>query len=408
MRRRVLFFVILSLLTVNTFAEYSDFYYDWARFFYPSMDDNAGMTLFPSLFIPLGGKNEGMGTAFTAVANDISFIESNPAGSSLLPKTELAFLHHSWIMDSNLEGVTYVTRLDDLGLAAAGKFLYVPFNEKDGWGRAGGKGYYLELIATLNASYNLFKSYYFNGLSVGANVKVAYMGVPESVYADQSYLTVMADVGVLTRFNLLKFYNADDKNFSIGATFRNVSPLPSDDPLPTLASFGLAYSPLRPLLLAVDFNLPVSFNPNIPAEKYYFAAGFTLAFSPFLSLQGGVKLKSSNPMVTLGATLDLDTVTFMVNYNLDLSSTMDPLDKFSLSAKFNLGDMGRSTKQQEIEKLYLTGIELYSNDRLEEAIATWEKVLELDPEHTPARHYLQVARDALNLKKEIQGTSLLE
>jgi hypothetical protein len=197
------------------------------------MDDNSGLTLFPSLFIPLGGKNEGMGTAFTAVANDISFIESNPAGSSLLPKTELAFLHHSWIMDSNIEGVTYVTRLDNLGLAAAGKFLYVPFNEKDGWGQAGGKGYYIEAIVTANLSYNLFKSYYFDGLALGINVKGAYMGIPESIYPDQSYITAMVDVGILTRFNLFKFYNANDKNFSIGATFKNFSPIPSDDPLPT-------------------------------------------------------------------------------------------------------------------------------------------------------------------------------
>ncbi len=408
MWRRGVFFIIFLFSAFYLRAEYSDFYNQWAAFFYPNMDDNTGMTLFPSLFIPLGGKNEGMGTAFTAVADDISFIESNPAGSSLLPKTELAFLHHSWIMDSNIEGVTYVTRLDNLGLAASGKLLYVPFNEKDGWGRAGGKGYYLEAIATVNASYNLFKSYYFNGLSIGANIKVAYMGIPESVYAGQSFITAMADVGLLTRFNFLKFYNANDKNFSIGASFKNYSPLLSDDPLPTMASFGIAYAPLRPLLLAVDFNLPISFNPAFPAERFYFAGGFTLAFSPFISLQGGIKLKSSNPMISLGATIDLTTISFMINYNLDLSSTMDPLDKFSLSAKFNLGDMGRGSMLDTVEKLFLAGIDFYANDKLDEAIATWEKVLELDPEHTPARRYLKIARDTISLKKDIQGTNLLE
>ena len=39
----------------------------------------------------------GMGTAFSAVLLDASFIEWNPAGSSMLDKTELAFFHNKLI-----------------------------------------------------------------------------------------------------------------------------------------------------------------------------------------------------------------------------------------------------------------------------------------------------------------------
>ena len=35
------------------------------------VDENAGLTAYPVLRVPMGGKAEGMGTAFTAVANDL-------------------------------------------------------------------------------------------------------------------------------------------------------------------------------------------------------------------------------------------------------------------------------------------------------------------------------------------------
>jgi tetratricopeptide (TPR) repeat protein len=400
-KKRVFLISVLLLTSIFVFGEYSDFYYQWAGFFYPNIDDNAGLTLFPSLFIPMGGEYEGMGTAFTAVARDSSFIESNPAASSTLPRSELAFLHHSWIMDSNLESVIYATRAGNFGFATSGKFLYVPFNEKDEWGRAGGKGYYLEAIGTLNFSYNLFSSYSFSGIAIGTNIKLAYMGIPESIRPNESVLTAMVDVGLLTRFNLLKFYSSREENFAIGLTFKNYSPLSTPDPLPTMATAGIAYSPIRPLLLAVDFNIPISLDPSIPAERVYLAGGFTLAFSPFIALQGGIKFKGGNPMLSLGTTIDLAYISFIVNYNLDLTNSLDPLDKFSIAAKFNLGDQGRASHRNSAEQLYLEGVDFYAKGDIEAAIGKWEKALEIDSSFSPARDYLAVAQKALKVKKEI-------
>ena len=57
----------------------------------------------------------------------------------------------------------------------------------------------------MNVSYNFFPSYYFSGLSVGANVKVAYRSIPDAIYLNQSVFAAMLDVGMLTRFDFLKF-----------------------------------------------------------------------------------------------------------------------------------------------------------------------------------------------------------
>ena len=91
------------------------------------IDNNAGLTALPVLNVPMGGRSEGMGTAFSAVADDASFIEWNPAGSSMLDKTELAFFHNNWIADTKVEGAVYSIRFDNLGLSAGGKWLYLPF-----------------------------------------------------------------------------------------------------------------------------------------------------------------------------------------------------------------------------------------------------------------------------------------
>lgn len=394
----VLLFLLISLCL---HADLNDFYYSWSQFFFPLIDENAGLTIFPSLFIPMGGKNEGMGTAFTAVASDISFIEANPAASSVLTNTELAFLHHSWIMDSNLEAIIYTQRWGNLGFGASTKLLYIPFIEKDDWGESQAAGYYLEGICTVNVSYNLFPNYYFHGLAFGLNLKLAYMGFPENIVAGQSILAGLVDFGFLTRFNFLKFYTAHDFNFSIGAVLKNLPLTPTPEPVPTTATFGIAYSPLRPLLLALDFNLPLSLFAGVPSERFYFATGLSVSFSEFVGLQAGIKIKGGNPMISLGTTIDLPSVSFVVNYNLDLTNSLDPLDKFSLAACLKLGDDGRAERRKQVEALYLDGLSLYAEKKIPEAIAKWQEALWLDPSFTPAATYLEIATTALRLDREI-------
>ena len=93
------------------------------------IDDNAGLTAFPVLNVPMGGRSEGMATAFAAVADDLSFIEWNPAGSAMLEYTELGFFHNNWIADTRVEGVVFASRFRDLGYAAGVKWVYTPYSE---------------------------------------------------------------------------------------------------------------------------------------------------------------------------------------------------------------------------------------------------------------------------------------
>jgi len=396
-------------LTVLTFslllpagADFADFYYDFSEAFSAYEDPNTGLTIFPTLLIPMGGRYEGMGTAYTAVASDSGYLEANPSGSATLEQTELSFMHHSWIADSNMEGVIYTMRYDDLGIGFGGKFLYVPFTGYNEWGDRESRGYISESIATLNVSYNFFSSYHFYGLSLGSNLKVAYRNIPASIYPGQSAIAAMVDLGLLTRFNLAKFYTSRSRNFSLGAVLKNVGLPALEEPLPTVATFGLAYSPLRPLLLAFDFNYPISFFPEeYPAERWHLAGGMNVNVTEFLSVQGGFHFKADNPRISLGSSVDLENVSFVVNYNLDLSGQINPLDKFSIEAKLNLGDRGRLAQRDRIDDLYLSGLEAYAQGDISEAIRFWQQVLELDPTFTPARENIATALATQNLQQRM-------
>jgi hypothetical protein len=212
--------------TFGDIADYLDSIY--------GIDDNAGLTAFPVLNVPMGGRSEGMAQAFSAVADDVSFIEYNPAGSSMLAKSELAFFHNNWIADTKLEGAAYATRLGNLGLAGGAKWLYTPFTEYNFYGERVSKGYYSEAVAILNASYNFLAGYYFSGVSLGMNLKGAFRFMPDYTDnidniiagsgASQSAMMVMADFGALTRFDLFKFYNAQDRNASAALVLKNLGP----------------------------------------------------------------------------------------------------------------------------------------------------------------------------------------
>ncbi len=408
---RISGFVTVLILVAGCllYSEYSDFYFDWEEYFARRGDPNTGLTVFPTLLIPMGGNYEGMGTAYTAVASDSGYIEANPSGSSILKMTELSFLHHNWIADSNIEGVVYSIRFNDLGIGVGGKFLYLPFTRYDPWGERQGKGYYSETVATLNVSYNFFSNYYFSGVALGTNVKIAYRNVPIAIYPDQSAFSAMVDVGVLTRLDFLKLFISRSKNFSLGAAVKNLGAFALGEPLPTVATVGVAYSPIRPVTLAFDLNLPFSLDQvNYPAESWNIASGFNVIVTDFLSVQSGVQLKGDNPRFSVGSTLELDNISFVANYNLDLSGQMSPVDKFSVEAKLNLGDMGRAELQKKSEELYLDGLEAYAKGDIPEAIKHWEMVLQVDPKFIPARENIETATRALQLQKEIEARQKLE
>lgn len=411
-------FLLTLFLIISTTLHSEDFekmYESWCEYW--GVDPHAGLNSFYSLIIPPGGRYEGMGTAFTAVADDIGFLESNPAASSVLDITEVSFLHNNWILDTNIETLAFTSRKKNRGLGFQGKWLYLPFTEVDDWGEREGKGYYSEATLTANFSYNFLSSYDFYGIAVGGNLKTAYRSVPEEIAAGQSSLALMLDLGVLTRFNFLKLYSSRDKNFSAGITLKNYGKefIELADPIPTQLSGGIAWKPIRPWLLAFDAGYRFNLNPDtllpldaLEGEGLHYAVGTDFVFSDFFSVHGGFLIKEGNPRITAGAQLSYLKTIFVMNYTLDLTTSSSGFTRFSIEAKLDLGDFGRAATREKVQELYINGLEKYAAGDIEEAIEIWEQCILLDDTFTPALRMRDVAKEAVKIQKDLESRQIVE
>lgn len=381
-------------------------------------DPNEGLTTFLSALVPIGGSAESMGMAFTAVASDASFLELNPSASAIQEETQFAFYHNNWISDSRVESVVYTMRFGGFGVSLGGKWLYLPFSEYDDFAHRVASGYYSEAIGIANASIHLFPGYYFYGVAIGANVKLAYRSMPD--YSDdagnivpgsggeQSALAVMADFGALTKFNLFKLYSSREKNFSIGLAVKNFGPPIKTEPMPTIATAGMAYNFLKPILLSADISVPINLVDISKSEALYWGIGYRMTITDFWKLQAGFLVKGGNPRISVGAAIDFSPLTLDINYTLDLTTQFSPLNRMSIEARFDMGDLGRSARASQSEELYLMGLDAYAAGDLDLAISYWNEALRLNPAFDPARENRDTALAAIELRDKMLELQRLE
>jgi len=415
--------LLFLLLTISGWSQGLE---DWYQYLseLSGIDKNAGLTTFMTLVIPPGGMYQAMGTAYSAVLKDSGYLEANPAGSALVKDTELSVYHNDWIGDSRLETVVFTQRLGDFGYGFGAKLLYLPFDAVDAWGQryqntwsqTYAKGYYTEFIGTANASYTVLGNYYFQGITLGANFKVAQRTIPDAIAQGQSALGVMGDFGALTKVNFLKFYPSHDRNLAFSAVLKNVGPAVQGDPLPTSFVLGTAYSPIRPLTLALDTNIPINLSSGFSlshptgdnAESIWFATGMNLAITSFWAVQTGFNIKPGRPRLTAGTTVDLDKLSVNVSYTVDLVTTLAIPDRLAVEVKLDLGDLGRQEAEDRAREYYLTGLDAYAKGNLEDAIVQWDKALNILPTFLPAKELRDTAQKALDLRKTMEQNQKIE
>lgn len=410
-------FLIIFILSIsfmrNTYSlDYTAFTGPFSDMFYSITGKNTGTSSFQSLLIPTGGKAEGIGSSYAGLADDIGFFDYNPAASSWIKNTEAALFHNSWIADSAMETLAGTMRLGNLGLGTQLKVFYVPFSEFDGFGDKVASNYYSETSATLNASYHFLPGYKFKGISVGGNIRASWRNIPDfsdnttgaiikNSGLEQSGLGLMADLGVLMRFNFLKFYISRDPNFTVGLSIQNLGVsltgfkseegIRIDDPLPTSVSVGASWNVMKKLALSIEFKQPLNLQKITEYQMWSIATGAHFSFTDFLAIMGGIQIKGGNPRITLGGEFELRKVRFNVNYTLDLTSSLNPMNRFSLSAKVNLGDRGRTQKQNQVDALYGLGLSYYAEGNLDKAIEVWKEGLKLDAHFDPLKDAIKSA-----------------
>ena len=391
--------------------------------FYGLEGKNEGTTGFRSLLIPMGGRAESLGGAYTGLSDDVSYIDYNPAASALLDQAELSLFHNAWIADSAMETIAGAVRKKNLGFGAKLSCFYVPFTEYDSFGTRTASSYYSETTAAMNMAYHFHPGYSFRGLAAGANLKIGWRAVPDYCNDDtgeiisgsgleQSALAFMADVGLMTHFNFAKLYYSRDTNMRVGLSINNLgaaltgfssaSGIRADDALPTTVGAGISYKIIRPLTLCAEFRQPVNIYDLSEYQMFYAGTGACVNVTDFFSVLGGFQLKGGNPRFSLGSEFEVMKMRFNINYTLDLTSSLNPLNRISLSAKIRLGDGGAKERRAEVDRLYREGIAHFAQKNYNAAISSWEEALVLDPWFDPAIKAIHSAEAYSKMLNDIQ------
>lgn len=427
-KSRVFFltFLLFSFSVYNIQAlSYTDFQDTLSEVFYWATDENEGYTSFRSLLIPFGGRSESLGSAYTGLSDDISFFQFNASASSLQKETQLSVFHNSWIADSNLDVLAYTTRFKNFGLGGYISSFYVPFTEYNLFGDRVASSYYSESFAALNFSYNFLAGYNFKGIALGGTVKTGWRNMPDYTDNDtneiiensglsQSALALAADFGIMMQFNFLKYYSSRDPNVRIGISAQNLGAaitgftsengIQLDNGLPTIFAAGFSLKLIKPLLFTFDFKQPVNFFDLEEYLKPYFCFGASFQFTNYVSALTGFELKGGNPKICAGFEFEVSKVRLNFNYALDLTTSMAPVNKISLSAKILLGDRGRSEIDALIDKYYQEGLVHFSNRDYEEAIKSWEEALKLNKRFDPAILGIETARFRIEMIKNMEDS----
>ena len=373
---------------------------------------------FRSLLIHSGGRMAALNGAFTALANDITFFETNPAGSATLRQTELAFFHNAWIADSHLDTLSYSMRTGNLGYGASLRCFYIPFTEYDSYGDKVSSGYYSETFTSFNIAYNFFNGYKFKGLSLGSSLKFGIVSFPpfqgqidenektilkirKQNASSQMSFAVLLDIGMQFRGNFHKNFDSKETNIFFGLAIKNLGPPIKGDIAPTSFSLGFAYQPFKIFTFSFDLSCPMNILNIKHSEKPFGSLGLMFNITKYFNLLSGFGIRGGNPRFTFGGEVNFSNIQISANYTLDLTSQTTALNHVVVGIKILLGDRGRGEIEDKLESMYIEGLHLYKDKKYKEAITIWEEILKINRYFEPAKSGIKSAKNMQLLQTEL-------
>ncbi len=151
------------------------------------------------LTIPVGARGIAMGSAYTAVSDDISSTWWNPAGLGFLQQTEVMLTVVNYTMDLTYSYAAGATPVGDGNLIVGGFFGYLDIPDME-----------ITTVSTPNGTGNFFSAYDFQmGASLAYNLSDRFIGglnvkyVHQDVWNDLSANAFAIDAGALYHAELL-------------------------------------------------------------------------------------------------------------------------------------------------------------------------------------------------------------
>lgn len=275
------------------------------------------------LKIPIGAKAVGLGSAFTAVSNDVTAIYWNPGGLARLSRREVGFMHTELYGEARLDFLGYVhpTKTGNFGIGAT-YLTQKKLEGRDSEGRKTGDFAASDLALALSYSRK------FGRTGVGANLKFVRQRIAE---ASASGLAI--DLGAS--------YRAAPR-LQLGFTLLHLGPsmrFQSEGfQLPLTAALGAGYAVGRHLLVSADLKhrvsdrkMSLSVGMELQAIQGFFLRAGYLAASEQAGAQGSGGLGG---LSRLGAGFGLRLSDFLIDYSFVPMGEIGDAQRLSLGMRF--------------------------------------------------------------------------
>jgi hypothetical protein len=348
-----------------------------------------GTTTAELLKIPVGARAIGMGQAYTALAEDSSALEWNPAGMAQIEQSEASFLHQSLIENVHYEHAAVVIPGESYAFGTS--ISYLGYGDIAGYDNSGNS------IGNQTAD-----SYVINaGLARQWNQSLS-LGVSGSVLrqdlASDSANTAAANIGAIYT---LPFHRLD-ADYKLGFSALNLGPglefVSERDPLPRKFKFGGAMTHImdKPWQITADVTAP---NDN----STYISLGTEYWLKNVIALRTGyVGSNDEGKGMRFGIGLRFHHIVFDYAYGSfgDFGAT----HYFTLSLRFGERVQQLNSEERAILK---QANNFKTNKQYVQAILAYNQLLDRHPTNDHILHLLMAANDSMLPKDALQQTSVL-
>lgn len=374
-------------------------------------DNHPGKEQFLQFLIPSGGRYEYLGVSFTALADDASFFEANPAGSAGLSRGEVALFHHSQIHDSHTETVSFARRTQNTGYGASVRAFSSESDLKSFFGgnsgnskSSGGQGKQGKgFVAIANASHTFCGQYRFKGVSFGCNFK---MGFRKG--KTDSRVTVAGDLGLRAAFSVAKNFGSNEPNMHVGLVLKNagisvkINGSEVEHLNPAIA-VGFAYRPVYAFLFSLGLQQTLT-----KKESPVCSVGFMFFCTQHVTLLASAACKGKAYALSGGAEIRIGSFHLDMGYRYDQIFQAAHPHHVSVGLKWLIPNGGTQADQALLVKeSYLVGLRFYDQRRYQEAITAWQLTLRQDPGFEPAAEGIERARRFLKLHEKLSLFDIL-
>lgn len=339
----------------------------------------------PMLKMIYGSRALSMGGAYVSLSDDIFYIDSNPGGGDHRSVLRISALHQEWIADTNYESLRIGTGFGNSFYIGLGfTYLYLPFVHYDIFGNSGASETVSQALGILNAGYHFRRI----NLSVGANAKLYYYHVPDSLVADQSYMLTAFDAGILKKTNLLKSYVGPEPSLNFGLAVRNIGFSDEVENLPMEVHAGMSYRPARRLLISTQVAVPVY-------EPIYGGVGVEYDFAKKIYINAGAQIKE-NPMFGVGFGYRKKDLRVNVSYTPSLAF----YNMMSITVSYAFGEYRRQMQMEKVERLLQQAFDYFNQEMYEQSLSVLQEVLEIDPHNRRAHNLREIVLTQLDLAEK--------